>query len=52
LAASNGEPSRPSNNVAAPDKLQVVKLNKGQIKALQEAMYHSAENAHLGNLPP
>ncbi len=26
-------------------KLQVVKLNKGQIKALQEAMYHSAENS-------
>jgi len=29
--------------------MQGVKLNKSQIKTLQEAMYHSAENAHLGN---
>ncbi|EFX81975.1 hypothetical protein DAPPUDRAFT_302879 [Daphnia pulex] len=36
-----------SDRRPARSQLQVVKLNKGQIKALQEAMYHSAENAHL-----
>jgi ankyrin repeat/BTB/POZ domain-containing protein 2 len=48
-SSSSSDSSRSANNNASgnDNKLQVVKLNKGQIKALQEAMYHSAENAHL-----
>jgi hypothetical protein len=35
-------------NHAGSDNLQLLKLSKAQIKSLQEAMYHSTENNHLG----
>lgn len=38
-------------NHAGSDNLQLLKLSKAQIKSLQEAMYHSTENNHLGELP-
>ena len=47
-ASAASDSSRSSASTSNSDKLQVVKLSKTQIKALQEAMYHSAENAHLG----
>lgn len=37
-------------NHAGSDNLQLLKLSKAQIKSLQEAMYHSTENNHLGKL--
>jgi hypothetical protein len=37
-------------NHVGSDNLQLLKLSKVQIKSLQEAMYHSTENNHLGEL--
>jgi hypothetical protein len=37
-------------NHVGSDNLQLLKLSKVQIKSLQEAMYHSTENSHLGEL--
>nr|CAD7400182.1 unnamed protein product [Timema poppensis] len=43
----SSETSGLSGNLAASDNSQLLKLSKTQIKSLQEAMYHSAENNHL-----
>jgi ankyrin repeat/BTB/POZ domain-containing protein 2 len=39
---------RSSTMSSVSDCAQVLKLTKSQVKALQEAMYHSAESRHLG----
>nr|CAD7404068.1 unnamed protein product [Timema cristinae] len=43
----SSETSGLTGNLAASDNSQLLKLSKTQIKSLQEAMYHSAENNHL-----
>ncbi|XP_069675380.1 ankyrin repeat and BTB/POZ domain-containing protein 2 isoform X2 [Periplaneta americana] len=44
---SNSDSNACSMHHAGNENLQLLKLSKTQIKSLQEAMYHSAENNHL-----
>ena len=41
---------RGTSSSSGSDVSQGLKLNKQQVKTLQEAMYHSAESGHLGEI--